>query len=264
MNNREQEEKLKAYQEMLRTGQIDETTYYSMIQRNLGNPFQVLKPKTNKKRLLLVVFLMCLFFYGVYYYQTNNNVIKEYEYISSYYDIPAPVQNDYIGSTTMQVNNSTVRVDYISTYEVSGRVVAKATYTGNTVSKKMAKRDIALVWGKLATDEYLNKIRWSAPGNRFVYWRTKDMDWFRANTNDAEITSMYSNNHLITIDKDMIKIIASIKKDDYIKIKGYLVNLYWEENNENRNWFSSTTRTDDGDGACEVIYVTEIKWLKEY
>ncbi len=28
-------------------------------------------------------------------------------------------------------------------------------------------------------------------------------------------------------------------------------------------WNSSTSRTDTGDGACEIIYVTDVKWLKE-
>ena len=88
------------------------------------------------------------------------------------------------------------------------------------------------------------------------------MNWFKRNTSDAEVISSFSNNHLVTADTKLLKGIRSIKDGDYVRIKGYLVNLYWNEDGENY-WKTSTVRTDDGDGACEVIYVTDIKWLKE-
>ena len=53
-----------------------------------------------------------------------------------------------------------------------------------------------------------------------------------------------------------------IKKGDNVKITGYLVNLHWKENNSSRTWETSTSRYDKGDGGCELIYVTDVKWLK--
>ncbi len=267
MNDREREEKLLAYKNMLNTGQIDETTYNNMVARNIGTDYANSYKPRKKVKPLIVVVLMCLIVFGIFKLLAASNktvtVEKEYEYINSYDVIEAPIQNDFNGSTTMMVGNTPIQVDYLAYYEVSGKVVAKVSYVANNVENMAAQNDVALVWGKLATDEYLNKFTFDAHGDRFVYWKTTDMDWYRKHTNDKEIVKMHSNNHLVTNNKALAEEINSIKKDDYVRIKGYLANLYWVENNTNHIWRSSVKRDDEGDGACEVIYVTDIKWLKE-
>ena len=265
MDNRDKEEKLKVYQNMLRYGQIDEATYNNMVSRNIGNIDDLNKHKINIKPLIVVV-LLCLFVFLIFKLinvdNVNDNYQREYEYVDSYNSIDAPIQNSYTGSTNMIVRNVNVDVEYVAYYEVSGRVVAKRDYLSTDVKNDTARTDVALVWGKLATEDYLNHIDWTAPGNRFIYWQTNDMNWFKRNTSNAEVISSFSNNHLVTADTNLLKGIRSIKDGDYVRIKGYLVNLYWNEDGENY-WKTSTVRTDDGDGACEVIYVTDIKWLKE-
>ena len=54
-----------------------------------------------------------------------------------------------------------------------------------------------------------------------------------------------------------------VRRGDHIRIKGYLVNVDAVKPNgsESYYWHSSTSRTDTGDGACEVIYATEISWV---
>lgn len=267
MNDREREEKLLAYQNMLKTGQIDETTYNNMVERNIGVDFaKSYKPRKNKKPLIVVV-LVCLLIFGLFkLFKANANPVvveKEYEYVNDFDDINPPIQNNYKGATTMMVDNVFIDVDYVAYYEVSGRVVAKVSYMANNVENMLAPNDVALVWGKLATNEYMNKFTFDAHGDRFVYWKTTDMEWYRNHTSDKEVTRMHSNNHLVTNDKELLAEINSIKKGDYVKIKGYLVNMYWLENNSNHTWKSSVSRDDIGDGACEVIYVTDVKWLKE-
>ena len=72
-----------------------------------------------------------------------------------------------------------------------------------------------------------------------------------------------SNNHLIPADTRVKKAIKKIKKGDHIRITGYLVYIDGKKSDGTTFfWNSSTTRDDDGDGACEVIYVTDVEWLK--
>ena len=59
-------------------------------------------------------------------------------------------------------------------------------------------------------------------------------------------------------DETITSLIKQIKKNDYIKISGYLINAYWD----NSYLTTSTSRDDEGNGACEVVYVTDIKWYK--
>ncbi len=267
MDNREKEEKLIAYQKMLKSRQIDETTYNSMVERNIGMDFAGSYKPRKRIMPLLVVVLLCLIVFGISWLLRNGNktpnIEKEYEYINSYDAIDPPIQNDFTGSTTITLGGTVIKVDYEAYYEVSGRVVATASYYASTVENMAAQKDVAVVWGKLATDEYLNKFTFNAPGNRFVYWKTTDSDWYRAHTNDKEISQMHSNNHLVSNNKQINDEISNIKDGDYVRIKGYLVNLYWQENGSNHTWRSSLTRDDSGDGACEVIYVTDVKWLQE-
>ena len=58
------------------------------------------------------------------------------------------------------------------------------------------------------------------------------------------------------------QLLRNVKEGDYIKIEGYLVYLYYSNEDGRGEWTSSLTRTDRGDGACEVIYVKNITWLK--
>ena len=60
------------------------------------------------------------------------------------------------------------------------------------------------------------------------------------------------------------KLCKNIKQGDFVKIEGYLVKSSWKDNKHREyHWNSSTSRDDKGDGACEIIYVTSVKWLKE-
>ena len=77
-----------------------------------------------------------------------------------------------------------------------------------------------------------------------------------------DVEGLYSNSHLIPSNDKIKKQIKKIKKNDYIQIEGYLVHVDADTKKGYFFWDSSTTREDSGDGACEVIYVTDVKWLK--
>ena len=68
---------------------------------------------------------------------------------------------------------------------------------------------------------------------------------------------------MIPADDEIEALLKKVKTHDYVEIEGYLVKINAKTKNGGRFWWnSSTTRSDDGDGACELIYVTGIKWLK--
>ena len=71
-----------------------------------------------------------------------------------------------------------------------------------------------------------------------------------------------SNNHIIPKDKKIERLIKKVKVDDFIKLEGFLVTATPQGSNT-PVLQSSAVRYDGGAGACEVMYVTSIKWLKE-
>ncbi len=80
--------------------------------------------------------------------------------------------------------------------------------------------------------------------------------------NPDYVSTHCSNNHLIPADNAIKRKIKRLKKGDHVRIQGYLVNVD-AENSAGKVylWDTSVSRDDSGDGACEIIYVTNIQWL---
>ncbi|MEO1847288.1 MAG: hypothetical protein ABGY05_07940, partial [Pseudomonadota bacterium] len=70
-----------------------------------------------------------------------------------------------------------------------------------------------------------------------------------------------SNNHLLTDDIDLHRLIMSAAPGDQVMIKGMLANYENQATRFERG--TSTTRTDTGNGACETVYVTDFVIVKK-
>jgi len=68
-----------------------------------------------------------------------------------------------------------------------------------------------------------------------------------------------SNNHLLSVDESINKKIMKAQEGDQIYLKGYLVRYAHDDFQRG----SSITRNDAGNGACETIYLTDFKIIKE-
>ena len=60
--------------------------------------------------------------------------------------------------------------------------------------------------------------------------------------------------HLIAADKSVAKQISRARSGQAVTMKGYLVEA---SRADGFTWRSSLSRTDSGDGACELMWVTE-------
>jgi hypothetical protein len=72
-----------------------------------------------------------------------------------------------------------------------------------------------------------------------------------------------SNNHLIPADATIARRIQSIHIGDQVRMKGLLVD--YTVTSHGREIFTrrtSLTRADTGNGACEILYVTEISLVR--
>ena len=179
------------------------------------------------------------------------DVQKPKEKIESLKNINEPIQTEYQNNKTLKKGNKTINIDMLYKYEITGRVTNIEKYNNNEIFSKISPLDVGISWGETANKYNHNKIKYSSIGDRKIY-SSYDYD---AVYNSFET----SNNHLIPKNDKIKKYLSLIKRNDYIRIEGYLVNV------STNNWYtkSSTTRNDTGDGACEIIYVTNIIWLEE-
>ncbi len=222
--------------------------------------------KTNKfKGLASVCFKLILLFVILLFLLTGfTNTIKvsSTEEKIDLSNIQEPIQYSASGGTTLEINDGTAEIKYVAEYSLSGRVVDVENYYGSHIRNQLSPKDIGVAWGSLATDENQEKIRWTSTGNRFLSWFIPDGEWYREIGGESVVTAHHSNNHLIPSDSNVEKLIKKIKKDDYVKVEGYLVNINWRKSDGSYfYWNTSTSRNDNGDGACEVIYVTNVTWL---
>lgn len=73
---------------------------------------------------------------------------------------------------------------------------------------------------------------------------------------------LFSNNHIICSNENVEKQISSVKEGDFISLTGYLVNVVCDSGDGYiYEMKTSTSRNDSGDGACEVLYVTDVSWM---
>ena len=212
-----------------------------------------------KKILIVVIILLVIILISS---MGNQKLKKENTiYTENKNFFEAPIQKEASGEKEqIIIGGKEITIKKLYSYEVSGRVVQtyeyKDYYYGDETYNTIAKKDVGIVWGNLVQDDILKNIKFSMNGARFLKYTYRRGDWKKKL--GAPIKKLCSNNHLISDDETITSLIKQINKHDYIKISGYLINAYWG----NSYLTTSISRDDEGNGACEVVYVTDIKWYK--
>ena len=251
-------QKLIYYKYLLDTGKIDEITYRDEVNK-LKNP-RIKRVANATLEVKLITIIITFFVIFMFWNIKKDSMRRAIENIDDFFNIPAPIQQSASGQVIKTIDNTEVEITFKNSYILAGRVVDVQPYFPTKVQNKLSPIDIGVTWGFLARDENHNTVKWSSAGNRFLTFKTSNPKLMNDMT---RVTQHLSNNHLIPADDEIEKQIKALKVDDYIKIEGYLVNVYYTVGtNGYFTWNSSTSRSDKGDGACEIIYVTKLSWLE--
>ena len=119
---------------------------------------------------------------------------------------------------------------------------------------KISPVDLALGWGPMSNPNPLRMIRISQSGRyyKFRYDHAPPIQHRQIELNSA-------NMHMIPANDDVLKSLKAVRKGDVVSIQGYLVRV---SKSDGWHWNSSTTRSDKGHGACELVYVEDIQTRK--
>jgi hypothetical protein len=71
-----------------------------------------------------------------------------------------------------------------------------------------------------------------------------------------DVLSLFVNIHLIPADDYILQAIMTIRKGQKIVLEGFLVDIYL---NGSIYIETSRTRADNGEGSCEIMYVTRVR-----
>lgn len=152
-----------------------------------------------------------------------------------------------------EIKNGIFTITPVAEYKLYVMVVSKETYSDDW-DGKISPIDLAIVWGKLAEPDYDKYITYSQ-SSRWYHYKWKAGTPFDA----SYVVSHSGNNHIIPANENIHKAIKTIRKKDKVVLEGFLVNLNGTYKGKAVAWNTSLSRTDSGNGSCELFYVTKVR-----
>jgi len=169
-----------------------------------------------------------------------------------------PIQNKIKSGEVEEIKLTTDKNKYslkpMAHYDISALVVGKRRYSDP--QSDISKFDLALIWGDLTSKENLGLVSYTQ-SNRWYHFWTENIDVLSV----KHVSEGSANNHIIPANQNIEEAVELIRKNDEIRLQGYLVNVhasFIEDEERGFNTRTSLRRTDTGDGSCEVIYVTKL------
>ena len=142
------------------------------------------------------------------------------------------------------------RITPLARFNLSARVLAYRTYCCGG-EDRLAPVDIAFGWGRMTGDKVLSALD-ITQGGRFYHYRWRG----EPPIPPYEIASSSANMHLIPASAPIEKKLRDVRVGQTVTLAGFLVRA---ENDRGFVWMSSLSREDTGNGACELIWVTDVE-----
>lgn len=202
-----------------------------------------------------IVFCFILFFLFFLSFSCSKAVPTDYD--SSEIDpSEEPLQEnvDNEPAITFEKKGWTFTITPRAKYRISGKVLSVKSYHYG-LNALISPVDIALTFGELYRSGLYEKIEWSQ-SQRWYWWKYGSSF---PKKDDNFIARWSSNNHIIPATDNVKKAVKSISGGDLVTLEGYLIYIDGKKEDQSFWWHSSLSRSDRGDGSCEVIYLKRIK-----
>lgn len=148
-------------------------------------------------------------------------------------------------------------VDYVLTpkahYVLGGIVLGTSSYHFDD-KHALAPCDVAMCWGPLAKGRQYSQLHWSQ--SMRWYWWTYDDSFGHDN---GWVARWSSNTHIIPADANLERAAKHLRVGRPAELEGDLVSVEWQAGEARRWWNTSLGRTDQGDGSCEILYLTKVR-----
>ncbi len=214
------------------------------------------------KRLIKIFLLISIIVFGISFFQKEKLPDKS-EILESLYQNPIQTET-FKKPFNIEREEKTYKITPLYDYELYGLIVSYHhssdffDYYHKEWDDYLNEKDICVIWGDNIKTNVYSSMKFKN-GSFTCYSKfktgTKREVWSQFRNDNI------SNNHLLSnIDEEINKIVMKAKKGDQIYLKGYLAKYASEDGFERG---SSISRKDTGNGACETIYLTDFKILKE-
>jgi hypothetical protein len=160
----------------------------------------------------------------------------------------APVQTGLEGAVPRLTKAGYV-IRPLARFELEARVLGVERYHFDR-GADLSPVDLALGWGKMSDTSVLERISISQ-GARMYYWRTPQYPIPR-----TEIETSSANMHMVPANEEVARQLEAVRRGHVVRLAGYLIEA---RRSDGWRWKSSLSRSDTGDGACELIWVERLE-----
>ena len=138
----------------------------------------------------------------------------------------------------------------VASFSLQARVLGVETYAFDR-GAAIAPVDIAFGWGRMSDTAVVGQLS-ITQSNRWYHWRFIGDPPIPVD----EIYLTSANMHLIPANDAVEAQLERARPGQVMSLRGALVDV--KKNDGTFWWHSSRTRSDRGDGACELIYVESV------
>jgi len=157
------------------------------------------------------------------------------------------------------------RIAPVARYDITGLVVSRHDsdawydWIHTEWNDHVNIADLCVVWGEnVRRDAYrrasYTHTQWEC------WWSTRESDPAHAFDGAA-----MSNNHIVTNEPSIAHVMRDIHVGDEVRFRGYLIDYTtFKDGAPQGTRKTSVVRTDEGEGACEVVWVQELTVLRSH
>lgn len=172
----------------------------------------------------------------------------------------APVNNpssvtqfNQLTASKFTINLDDYSITALADVAITARVLGKENYVLGREAD-LSPTDLALGWGPMSESKVLAQLSIRQSG-RWYRWQTLQTGYPIPR---IEIERNSANMHMIPANEQVARALKNVRQNEIISLTGYLVNVIAADG---WHWKSSLSRNDTGEGACELIWVTQLKRL---
>lgn len=208
----------------------------------------------NKKLYLGILLSACLLGYS----SSRKNALEDVGYMLPQLE-QSPIQTNHTKPQDFSFEYMDIQynVKTVADYELWGLVVSHNNIDGISDiyhdETSVDTKDLCVIWG-----DNLFKGDYQTTNYSSSAWTC----YFQYEYGAVFFPDKLSNNHIITDDDALRETLENVQIGDQIHLTGTLVN-YQDERHPEFWRTSSTTRSDAGNHACEVIFTRELSILRE-
>jgi hypothetical protein len=138
----------------------------------------------------------------------------------------------------------------LADFHLQARVLSTESYWMDHGSE-ISPLDLAVGWGPMSDQAVLDEISISQGQRWYRFWPKHQ----KMPVSNDEILFHSANIHTIPATPQIKKQLRALRNGDIVEMDGSLVEVQWPDGG---TWTSSLSRTDLGNGACELMWVRSV------